>query len=110
MELVLDLYKTTETFPHTKARSLVDQIRRASVSIPSNIAEGAGRQTAKEFVRFLHIAQGSVSELDTQLELSLKLGYLKKNDWGRLDEQMMKIDKMVTGLIRQQKRTVNSLE
>jgi len=103
MELVIDIYQTTETFPPFKARSLVDQIRRASVSIASNIAEGAGRQTVKEFIRFLHMAQGSVSELDTQLELTLRLNYLKKKDWGRLDKQMVKIDKMVTGLIRQQR-------
>jgi four helix bundle protein len=79
---------------------LTNQLRRAAVSIPSNIAEGAARQTKKEFTNFLHIAQGSLSELDTQLDLARRLEYLKDNARNTFDTQMAQIDKMLTGLIR----------
>jgi four helix bundle protein len=65
MELVLDVYGYLDMFPKEEKYGLIDQIRRATISVPSNIAEGAARQTQKEFVQFLHIAQGSLSELDT---------------------------------------------
>ena len=67
MDLVIDVYQRTERFPGQERYSLIDQIRRATISIPSNIAEGAARQTKKEFTNYLHIAQGSLSELDTQI-------------------------------------------
>jgi four helix bundle protein len=75
MELVLDVYQTTAKFPSQEKYSLIDQIRRATISIPSNIAEGAARQTKKEFTNYLHIAQGSLSELDTQIDLAKRLGF-----------------------------------
>jgi len=103
MNLSIELHRATEKFPPGKARYLVDQSRRGSVSIPSNIAEGAGRQTAKEFIRFLHMAQGSLSELDTQLEISRQLGFLRQDVWAQYDGQLLQIDKMISGLIRQQK-------
>ena len=62
MELAVDIYSATENFPKDERHSLTDQIRRAAVSVPSNVAEGAGRQTRKEFVNYLHMAQGSLSE------------------------------------------------
>ena len=71
MDLVIDVYKTTTE--SSRAR-LTDQIRRATISIPSNIAEGAARQTKKEFTNYLHMAKDSLSELDTQLELARRLG------------------------------------
>ena len=77
MELVVEVYRVTEKFPSNEIYALVQQIRKAAVSIPSNIAEGAARQTRKEFINFLHIAQGSLSELDTQFELAQNLGYIK---------------------------------
>ena len=103
MELVIKTYRFTETFPAKETYGLTDQIRRAAVSVPSNIAEGAARQTRKEFVNYLHIAQGSLSELDTQLEIAKQLGYLGEKDWGILDAEAERIDKMISGLIRQQK-------
>ncbi len=81
-----------------------DQIKRSAISVPSNIAEGAGRHTKKEFINFLHIAQGSLSELDTQLEISLGLSYLKHDSYNFLDKHMTDIDKMLTGLIKSQKK------
>ncbi len=100
MLLVKEVYKATADFPAVEKYSLTDQIRRAAVSVPSNIAEGAARQTKKEFVNFLHIAQGSLSELDTQLELSRELGFLSAECWKQLDLMVMRVDKMLSGLIR----------
>ncbi len=103
MALVKEVYRATADFPSAERFGLTDQARRAAVSIPSNIAEGAARNTKKEFIHFLHISQGSLSELDTQLELSKELGYLDETVWRTLDETMTRIDKMLTGLIRSQK-------
>lgn len=104
MDLVTRVYKITDSFPREERYSLTDQIRRAAVSIPSNIAEGAARQTKKEFTNYLHMAQGSLSELDTQFELAKSLGYLSFDDWKSIDVQMERIDKMITGLIRYEHR------
>ena len=76
MDIVQKIYSVTENFPAEEKFGLISQIRKSSVSIPSNIAEGAGRNTKKEFVHFLHISQGSLSELDTQFELALRLQYI----------------------------------
>jgi four helix bundle protein len=103
MELVIQVYEVTDRFPKNERFSLTDQIRRAAMSIPSNIAEGAARQTKKEFANYLHMAQGSLSELDTQLELARRLKYLDEYTWIGLDEHMDRIDKMISGLIRRQK-------
>lgn len=100
LELALSVYKLTDGFPREERFCLVDQTRRAVLSIPSNIAEGAARNTRKEFINFLHMAQGSLSELDTQMEVARRLGYLSEQDWKVLDSQMILIDKMLSGLIR----------
>ena len=104
MDLVTEIYKITNNFPEKEIYCLTPQIRRAAISIPSNIAEGAARNTKREFVNFLHIAQGSLSELDTQIEIAKRLDYLKENDWKSLDEMMIRIDKMLSGLVKQLKR------
>jgi len=70
----------TQSFPHEEIYGLTSQIRRASVSIPSNIAEGAARQTNKEFIQFLYMALGSLSELETQIVIANKLGFIKKDE------------------------------
>ena len=103
MDLVTQVYKVTDKFPKEEKFSLSDQIRRSAISIPSNIAEGAARNTKKEFVNFLHIAQGSLSELDTQIDLAKRLKYIQEEIWKDLDITMERIDKMLTGLIRSQK-------
>jgi four helix bundle protein len=99
MDLAIDVYRTTDKFPRQELYSLTDQIRRAAISIPSNIAEGAARQTKKEFSNYLHMAQGSLSELDTQLELARRLEYLDDETWRILDQRMERIDKVISGLI-----------
>ena len=103
MELVQQIYKATATFPKHEMYGMTSQIRRSAVSIPSNISEGAARQTKKELVNFLHIAQGSLSELDTQLDISLSLGYLALDDRDRIDQLLVRIDKMLTAFIRSRK-------
>lgn len=76
MDLVEQVYAVTKFFPKEEAFGLVDQMRRAAVSIPSNIAEGNGRQSKLEFRRFLKIAKGSANELETQLLIATRLGYI----------------------------------
>ena len=98
--LVKDVYSLTEKFPRTEVHSLTDQMRRAAISVPSNIAEGAARSTKKEFVQFLHISQGSLSELDTQFEVALALSYLTMTIVEPVTKRMDEIDKMLTGLIK----------
>ena len=100
METAQMVYRVTKTFPTEEKFGIVSQMRRAAVSIPSNISEGAARQGKGEFRNFLSIAQGSVSELDTQLELSLLLGFLSKEDLEEITSVLMRIDKMLTALIR----------
>jgi four helix bundle protein len=104
IELVTEVYRLTESFPNREIYSLTDQIRRAAISVPSNIAEGAARHTKKEFVNYLHMAQGSLSELDTQLEIAKRLCYLEAPLCEKINVQMQRIDKMLTGLIRHQSR------
>lgn len=105
-ELAVLVYQATDSFPKAERYSLTDQVGRAIASVPSNIAEGAGRQTKKEFINYLHMAQGSLSELDTHLELAKSLGYLAQDNWGIIDRRMERIDKMLSGLIRHQKRNI----
>ena len=104
VNLVTTIYQTTNQFPKEERYGLTDQIRRAAVSIPSNIAEGAARQTRKEFINYLHMAQGSLSELDTQMECAKRLGYLRDGNWQKLDDDLERIDKMLSGLIRKLRR------
>ena len=80
MDFVERVYALTSTFPKEEIYGMTSQMRRAAVSIPSNIAEGAARGTTKELLHFLRIADGSLSELDTQIELAKRLGYLSKTE------------------------------
>ena len=100
MELVIDIYKITATFPKTEEYCLSAQMRRAAVSVPSNLAEGAARKGNKEFKQFLNIAQGSISELDTQVELAQMLGYLVSERYRELMSKMTEISKMLFGLAK----------
>ncbi|MEA3239040.1 MAG: four helix bundle protein [Candidatus Bipolaricaulota bacterium] len=104
VSFVVDVYQVTRSFPKMEQHALADQLKRAAVSIPSNIAEGAARQTKKEFIQFLYIAQGSASEIDTQLEVARRLNYIDEGEKARLDHKLGAIGKMLTGLIRSLKK------
>ena len=80
MDLVVEIYKLVKKLPKEELYSLSDQMRRAAVSIPSNIAEGRNRSSSKDFLRFLYMARGSTAEIETQLYICVKLQYLKEND------------------------------
>ncbi len=104
VDFSVEIYSLTKTFPAEEKFGLTSQMRRASVSIASNIAEGAARQGPKEFAHFLSIAAGSVSELDTQLVICQKLGLVGKVDWSALRLTANALSKMLQGLIRSVKR------
>lgn len=95
---VTTIYKVTEGFPKTEVYGLTNQIRRSAVSIPSNLAEGAGRTSIKEFAQFLSITLGSVAELETQLIVSNNLGFLTKDIFDSLLQDLISIRKMTIGL------------
>jgi four helix bundle protein len=98
MDFANELYEITNTFPESEKYGLASQIRRSGVSVPSNIAEGAGRFHEKEFVNFLYIAMGSLSEIETQLEIAKRRGYIKTTD--PQITKMIRIRKMLNGLIK----------
>jgi len=100
IELVAEIYSCTRTFPREEQFGLTNQLRRAAVSIPSNIAEGKGRSTDKDFSLFLHHARGSLCEIETQLTIAERLGYLPANTAGKLMEQASEVAKILNGLIR----------
>jgi four helix bundle protein len=81
MDLVMEVYKLTRDFPERELYGLSSQLRRAALSVPSNIAEGAADRTHSQFSHFLANALGSLNEIDTQLEISLRLGYIPENDY-----------------------------
>ena len=92
------VYEITESFPKSELFGLSSQMRRAAVSVPSNIAEGAARKGSKEFDYFLNISRGSLSELDTQVEIARGLGYLKNVKTEKLEQLMNEVDRMLYGL------------
>lgn len=94
IELVTEIYKVTATFPDKERFGLINQINRAAVSIPSNIAEGAGRNSTKEFMHFLSIAHASSYETETQLIIAHNLNYLLKNELDVLIERINEWQKM----------------
>jgi four helix bundle protein len=97
IDLVEDIYTLTAKFPSNEQFGLVSQMRRAAVSIPSNIAEGQGRKNAKEFIQFLYIAKGSLAEIETQLIISERLKFT--TDSSSLMEKMKVLRMMLIGLI-----------
>ncbi len=102
MDLVEEIYRVSGKFPSSEMYGLTSQIRRAAVSVPSNIAEGAARQGHKEFIQFLYISLGSLSEVETQVMLAQRLYYL--TDIHALLDMITKIKKMLNGLISHQKK------
>ena len=98
LALVKSIYTTTSTFPKSELYGLTSQMRRAAVSIPSNIAEGAARESTPEFLRFLYIARGSLAELETQILIANDLGYLE--DPAPILEELGQVSAPLSGLIR----------
>lgn len=99
-EFVKEIYLVTNSFPSDEKYGLTSQIRRASVSVPVNIAEGAARKGTKEFIHFLHISLGSLSELDTLILLSKELTFINEKECEQLIEKLDIIGKLIYGLIK----------
>ena len=96
----MEIYKATKTFPKNEGFGLTSQMRRAALSIPSNIAEGYGRKTTPEYLRSLYIAYGSTCELETQFFLSGDLGYLRKESLSKLQRDIGEVERMLKALIK----------
>ncbi len=99
-DLVLRIYQLTSTFPKEEQFGLVSQLRRASVSISSNIAEGFSRNSNKEKIQFYYTAKGSLTEVQNQLLISKDLSYLKKESFNTMALQSVKVSKLIVGLIK----------
>lgn len=95
MDLVEAVYRLSSTFPKSELYGLTEQIRRAAVSIPSNLAEGHTRASTKEYVNFVSMAQGSLAEVETQLEIALRLGYAPSADVAPLSEEARVLGKQL---------------
>ena len=97
--LVLKVYQATKSFPDDERYGITSQLRRAASSIPTNLAEGAGRGSQKEMAQFAQIAAGSASEVEYLIQLSTELGYLEEQSAGSLSENVQEIRKMLSALI-----------
>ncbi len=100
VDLATEVYKVTKSFPKNEQYDMVSQMRRSAVSIASNVAEGAARQSSKEFTQFLHFALGSASELDTQLEIAIRVDLAKPGVLEKLQASTTRIGQMLRGLAR----------
>jgi len=100
IKLVVAIYELTDKYPKEEIYGIVSQIRRCSVSIPSNIAEGRNRGTKKDFTQFLRIAYGSGAELETQLEISKQLPKTKNLDYKKVDALLLEVMKMLNVMIK----------
>lgn len=98
--LCLDLYRITKKFPKEERYGLTSQIRRAAVSIPSNIAEGYGKKTTADYLKSLYIAYGSICELETQILLSGDLNYMNKENFKALKGNTEEVERMLKALIK----------
>lgn len=107
MSLTTRVYRLTGNFPQHELYGLTSQLRRAAVSIPSNIAEGHARSTAKEMIRFCSIAKGSLAELETQLLVAAELGYASQDSVAGLLESTTELGRMLSGLIRSNREPNN---
>jgi len=106
MDFVAEVYAITREFPKEEIYGLTSQLRRAAVSIPSNISEGAARNSEKEFVQFLHIALGSAAEAETQLLIAQRLGYV--SDIASLLDMAVSVKKLISGLIGHYKAKIET--
>jgi len=100
IDLATDVYEVTKSFPKEEQYGMVAQMRRSATSIASNIAEGAARRSSKEFIQFIHIALGSTSELDTQLEIAIRVNLTELTSLQKLQDTVVRINQMLRGLAR----------
>ena len=108
MALATDVYRVTERFPRTETYGLTNQLRRASVAVPSDIAEGKGRLSKREFIQMLARARGSLFEVVTQLEIGKNLQYVSAADFGRVSEECAEVGRLLNGLIRAIRRALRA--
>jgi four helix bundle protein len=99
-QLCLEIYKITKRFPDEEKYGLTSQLRRAAVSVPSNISEGYGRKTTPEYIQFLYIAYGSICEIETQILLAGDLGYIESIKLEMLNEGAGEVERMLKALIK----------
>ena len=107
MELVEEVYKLVKVLPKSETYVLSDQMRRAAISIPSNIAEGQGRNNKREFVNFLSFAKGSQRELETQLQICVRVGYMNESDIAVAMMLCEEVGKMLSSLVKSLKVSLN---
>lgn len=105
-ELAKEIYAVTKLFPKEETYGIVSQSRRCAISIPSNIAEGCGRRTAKNTIHFLYISRGSLYELETQIYLALDLNYLNKKQFDMLLDKITTCKKLLNGFINHFKKLI----
>ena len=103
MTLVTAIYQATRKFPKEELFGLTSQLRRCSVSIPSNIAEGSGRESDKDYIRFLNISVGSLFELQTQLEIAKNIDYLTQEEFNKQYEDTRELERMLVSFIKKVK-------
>jgi four helix bundle protein len=100
ISLVTEIYRITRDFPKEEIYCMVSQLRRASISIPSNIAEGSARKHTREYIQFLYVSLGSAAEIETQIIISINLGYIMSDKAGRIQAELEEIIRMLIGLIK----------
>jgi len=108
MDFVVAIYSITRTFPKEELFSLVTQLRRAAVSIPSNISEGAARNSTRDFIRFLRISISSIAEVETQLIISRRLEFVRQPEFDQLTNQVIRIRAQLSGLIKVLERQLSA--
>ena len=106
MTLVTDIYKATDLFPKTELFGLASQLKRAAISVPSNIAEGQGRDSTKEFLYHLSVAYGSLMESETQIQIAVNLSYIDQPGADQLLTQCGEVGRMLNGLTRSLRTSV----
>ncbi|MGA3066523.1 MAG: four helix bundle protein [Tepidisphaeraceae bacterium] len=100
IDLVEAVYRISRRFPQNEQFGLINQLRRASVSVPCNIAEGQGRRLRKQFAMYLRVARGSVQEVETQLIIAERLGYVTSDELNPVRERAQEVSRLVSGLLR----------
>jgi four helix bundle protein len=100
ISLVTEIYRMTRDFPKEESYCMISQMRRAAISIPSNIAEGSARKHTREYVQFLYVSLGSAAEIETQIIISQNLGYILSDKAGNIQAELEEIIRMLIGLIK----------